>query len=140
MVEGPIIDSHVHLWDPQRFRMPWIDVIPPIQQRFERDTYAEHTRGVPIEQGVYLQVDTTPAYGLLEARWAIEQPPLIQAVVPYAPVEDGRIVASYLDALRAMGPRIKGVRRLIQAEADPDFHVKPAFLEGLRLLAEYRSE
>src|SRR6185437_14296386 len=34
-------------------------------------------------------------------------------------------------------PRIKGVRRLIQSETDPEFHVQPGFLEGLRLLPRY---
>jgi L-fuconolactonase len=117
--------------------MPWLDTLDPIRRRFELDAFAEHTHGVPLDQVVYVQVDTTPAYGLLEARWAAEQPAPVAGVVAYAPLEDGEIVATYLDELVRLGPRIKGVRRLLQAEPDPDFLIQPSFLEGLRLLPKY---
>lgn len=132
-----MVDSHVHLWDPRRFRMPWLDDIDALRRPFGMDTFVEHTRGLPLEQLVYVQVDTTPAYGWLEARWAVEQDPPLAGVVAWAPIDDGPIVASYLTALKELGPRIKGVRRLLQSEPDPDLLVAPDLLRGLRLLTEY---
>jgi L-fuconolactonase len=135
-----MVDSHVHLWDPQRFRMRWIEDNPTLRRRFELGEYAEHTDGLPIEGMVYVQVDVTDTYGLLEARWAAEQAnrdPRLKGIVAWAPIEDGAIAGTYLDALVTIGPLIKGVRRLIQAEADPEFHVRPDFLSGLRLLPKY---
>ncbi len=132
-----IVDAHVHLWDPQRFRMPWLDTIDQLRRAYEMDAFAEHTRGLSVDQAVYVQVDTTPAYGLLEARWAADQPAPVAGIVAYAPLEDGEIVATYLDELVRLGPRIKGTRRLLQAEPDPDFLIAPSFLDGLRLLPKY---
>ncbi len=114
MIEGPIIDSHVHLWDPRRFRMPWLDDIPELRRAFGTAEYSEDARQLPVSGVVYVQVDVTPAYGLLEAR-----------------------SASYLDALVALGDRIKGVRRLLQSEPDPEFLVAPELIEGLHLLPRY---
>jgi L-fuconolactonase len=138
MVEGiAIVDSHVHLWDPRRFRMPWLDNIDQLRQPLETQAFTEQSRGVHVESLVYIQVDVTPAYGLLEARWAagLERP--VGGIVAFAPIEDGTIVTSYLDALAQLGSRIKGVRRLLQSEPDPDFLVASDFLEGLRLLPRY---
>jgi L-fuconolactonase len=140
MPDFPIVDSHVHLWDPKRFRMPWIDDIPPLRQPFELNEYSEHTQGLPVEAMVYLQVDVTPAYGLLEASWAAaqaERDPRLLGLVAYAPLEDGLVASSYLDALKKTGPLVKGIRRLIQAETDPEFHVRPDFLDAVRLLPKY---
>jgi L-fuconolactonase len=44
---------------------------------------------------------------------------------------------AYLDALVAMSPLVKGVRRLIQGELDPEFCLRPRFVRGVQLLAEY---
>lgn len=132
-----MVDSHVHLWDPRRFRMPWLDDIDALRRPFGMETFVQHTRGLPLEQLVYVQVDTTPAYGWLEARWAVQQDPPLAGVVAWAPIDDGPIVASYLTALKELGPRIKGVRRLLQSEPDPDVLVAPDLLRGLRLLTEY---
>jgi L-fuconolactonase len=140
MLELPIVDSHVHLWDPRRFRMPWIDGNAQLSQRYELPEYAEHTRGLPVEAMVYLQVDVTPAYGLLEATWAAEQAVRDQrlaGIVAWAPLEDGLVAGAYLDALAKIGSLVKGVRRLIQSETDPDFQIRPDFLDGLRLLPKY---
>jgi L-fuconolactonase len=137
MPDVPIVDAHVHLWDPAHFRMPWLDDNARLNHAFGPSEYARDTDGFGVESVVYVQVDVTPAYGLLEARWAAAQGPLVAGIVAFAPIEDGATVGTYLDALLQIDPRIKGIRRLIQSETDPEFQVRPGFLEGLRLLPRY---
>lgn len=120
--------------------MPWLDGNSRLERPYGLDDFGQASEGLGVEAVVYEEVDVRPAYGILEARWAVEQAelnPLIAGIVATAPIEDGAPVSSYLDALVNLGPRIKGVRRLIQAEMDPEFQIRPALLEGLRLLPGY---
>ena len=140
MPDFPIVDAHVHLWNPRLFRMGWLDGNAILDRPYGLAEYREHTAGVAIEALVYLQVEVEPAYGLLEARWAAEraaEEPRLRAIVAWAPTEFGEQSRAYLDALVATTPLIKGVRRLIQGEADPDFAARPRFVRGVQLLAEY---
>ena len=57
---GPIVDSHVHLWDPTRFRMPWLDGNERIGKPFGLPEFREHSAGIAVEGIVYLQVEVTP--------------------------------------------------------------------------------
>lgn len=131
-----VVDSHVHLWDPTRFRMPWLDEEPTLNMAYGVAEFVHASSGLDVEAIVYVQVDATPAYGLLEARWAAAQS-RVGAVVAYAPMEDGEVVRTYLDELVKIGPLIKGVRRLLQSETDPEFTLQPALLQGLQLLPKY---
>ncbi len=140
MPDFPIIDSHLHLWDPARFRMRWVEGNPTLERPYGVADYREHTAGLDIEAMVYLQVDVDPAYALLEARWVVEraaEDPRIRAMVPWAPLEDGDRARSVLDALVATSPLVKGIRRLLQGEPDPEFCLRPDFVRGVQLLAEY---
>jgi L-fuconolactonase len=136
----PIIDSHVHLWDPQRFRITWIDGDPLLDQAYGLEAFHEHTRGVAIEAFVYLEVNVEPAYALLEARHIaglMAEDPRLRAIVAWAPLEHGTRLRSYLEALTAIDPRIRGVRRVVQGEPDPGFSARPDFVRGVQLLPEF---
>lgn len=136
----PIVDSHVHLWDPHHFRMRWLDGNELLDRAYLPDAFRAHTTGVDVEAIVYVETAVEPAYAWLEARWVDElsrTQPLIAGIVAHAPLEDGEAVRSYLDALGALGPRIKGVRRLLQDEADERFALRPDFERAVRLLPEY---
>lgn len=140
MPDVPIVDSHVHLWDPTAFRMPWLDGNDLLNHPFSLADYDEQTAGLPIQEIVYLQVEVTPAYGLLEALWAVNraaEDPRVQGIVAWAPLEDGAVCRTYLAALAELSPLIKGVRRVTQGEADNDFTSRPGFIEATRLLPEF---
>ncbi|MFN8522240.1 MAG: amidohydrolase family protein [Chloroflexota bacterium] len=136
----PIIDSHVHLWDPTRFHMPWLDGNERIGRAFGLQDYVEHTAGIEVEGIVYLEVDIAAPYTLLEPRWVAELPPVgppILGIVPFAPVEYGDRVRAFLEALVAVDPRVKGVRRIVQGESDPNYSSRGEFISGVRALPDY---
>lgn len=140
MPDFPIVDAHVHLWDPGALRIPWLDANEVLNRPFGLAEYREHSAGGEVAAFVYVQVDVAPAYGLSEARLAAAQAaadPRLQALVAYAPLEDGVCVRSYLDDLVRVSPLIRGVRRLTQGEADPAFCLRPGFVEGVRQLPGY---
>jgi len=140
MPDFPIVDAHVHLWDPSYFRMEWLDGNARLGKRFGLEEYAEHTAGIEVEALVYLEVDLARDYRLLEAKWVADlaqQDDRIKGIVASAPVEYGNQVRAFLDALVSTSPRVKGVRRLTQGEADPEYCLQPRFLDGIRLLPEY---
>lgn len=140
MMNYPIIDSHVHLWNPARQRMRWLDGNTAIERPFTLDDFGAAAAGLPVEGIVYVEVAVEPAYAFLEAQAVAtlaQQEPRIQGIVAAAPVEDGPLIRDYLAALVALGPQIKGVRRLLQGESDPAFCLRPGFVAGVRLLPEF---
>jgi L-fuconolactonase len=140
MPSGPIVDSHVHLWDPTRYRIPWLDTVPKINRPLGLSDYDEATAGLEVAALVYLQVEVAPVYALLEARDLValsEQDSRIQGIVPWAPLEFGETARYFLEELVALGPKIKGVRRIVQDEPAPEFCLQPSYIEATRLLPKY---
>jgi L-fuconolactonase len=141
MPDFPIVDTHVHLWDPRRFRMSWLDGNAVLDQPYGVAEYRQHTAGVAIDAMVYLQVEVEPPYALLEAEWAAaraQEEPRLQGLVLWAPLEYGEQARAFLEALIAVDPlRVKGIRRIIQFEPDLEFCLQPRFVRGVQLVAEY---
>ena len=140
MPDSPIVDAHVHLWDPELMRIPWLDAVAELNRPFGLAEYRAHTAGVAVAELIYVQVEVAPAYALSEARRAAAlaaEEPRLRAIVAYAPLEDGARARSYLDDLVQISPLVRGVRRITQGEADPAFCLRPGFVEGVRLLPAY---
>jgi L-fuconolactonase len=136
----PIVDAHVHLWNPDQFNLPWLAGIPTLNRPYGLPEYREQTEGLLIIGMVYVEVGVDPQQALREVSYVVElaqEEPRLQAIVAAAPVERGAAVREHLEALVALSPLIKGVRRNIQDEAEPDFCLRPDFVAGVRLLAEF---
>ncbi len=69
----PIVDAHVHLWDPQHFPLLWLAGSAVLNQPYGLAEYRAHTAGIDVAAFVYVQVDVEAPFGLLEAQWAIDR-------------------------------------------------------------------
>ncbi|HEU0003220.1 MAG TPA: amidohydrolase family protein [Ktedonobacteraceae bacterium] len=136
----PIIDAHVHLWNPRQFSMSWLAGIPQLNRSYGLPDYHQQTQGLPISGMVYVEVGVEPQQALREAQHVADlarEEPRLQAIVAAAPVERGATLREHLEALVALSPLIKGVRRNIQDETEADFCLQPDFIAGVRLLPQF---
>ena len=136
----PIVDAHVHLWNPAQFSMSWLAGIPRLNRLYGLRDSREQTQGLPITAIVYVEVGVEAQEALCEARHVTElarEEPSLQAVVAAVPVERGEAVREHLESLVASSPLIKGVRRNLQDEAEPGFCLRPDFVAGVLLLAQF---
>ncbi len=139
MPKFPIVDTHLHLWDPKRLRYPWLDGSAVLNRPYLLDDYAAATAGIDVEAMVFLQAEVEPAQFRDEAAWVAglaEHEPRIAGMVAWAPLEKGRSVAADLEGLAQHGI-LRGIRRIIQFEPDLDFCLRPDFIEGVRTLADF---
>lgn len=138
----PIVDAHVHLWDVSQFPRPWLAARPSLNRPFGLAEYQEQTGGLPIAEMVYVETGVAPSYTLLEAQWAVslaerDPRPRLRGIVAAAPLDDGLHVRAYLETLAGLGPLVKGVRRNLEGERDPNVCLRDDFIQGVRLLTEY---
>jgi L-fuconolactonase len=139
MPDFPIIDSHVHLADPGRFGYAWTASAPSLNRRVLVDDLIRAAGPVQIEKLVFVEVDVDLPQHLDEARWIDGMATgdrRIAGMVAALPLERGRAIEGELDQLRR-NKVLRGIRRLIQNQADPDFCIQPTFIEGLKLLARH---
>lgn len=134
----PLVDSHVHFWDPDHLNYPWLQAVPALNQAFLPGKLAQEATAVNLQKIVFVQADCAAEDGLAEVAWVSELAqvePRIQGIVAFAPLEKGAASASYLEKLKAY-PLVKGVRRLIQSEA-LGFARQPEFIQAVQQLASF---
>ncbi|WP_137111783.1 amidohydrolase [Rhodobacter sp. SY28-1] len=137
MPSFPIIDSHLHLWDPRRLSYPWL--FDPLDRPFLPADFKAASAGVDIEALVFLECAAVPDQTFVEAdqvlAWAVEEP-RIAAMVCNAPLEKGDGVRADLERLAGID-KVRGIRRIYQDEPDPAFCLRPDFVAGVRALADH---
>ncbi len=135
----PIIDSHVHLYDPTRLRHSWLDAVPAINRAHLPADFDRACGSVAVDKLVFVEVAADPGLHLAEAAFVqglADADPRIAAIVAHAPVEKGDAVEHDLAAL-ARFPALRGIRRLIQGEPDPGMCLEPGFLAGVRRVGRH---
>lgn len=139
----PIIDTHQHLWDLDRFNLPWInpnsDAQEPIRHTFLIPEYHQHTAGLNIAKTIYMEVNIHPEQQQEEANWAIglcenNDNNMAGAVIGGFPHDEG--FANYVTPL-AGKDAVKGVRTILHdADRPQGMCLKPRFVDNIRLLGD----
>jgi predicted TIM-barrel fold metal-dependent hydrolase len=142
-----IIDTHQHLWDLGRFRLPWLKNKPSLAKNYLMADYLAATadlgkfgdRPAKIVKTVYMEVDVDPAQQPAEAEYVLGickkgDTPMAAAVISGRPASDE--FAKYLDRFKG-NPHLKGVRQVLHVdETPPRYCLDPKFIRGIRLLGE----
>ncbi|MFO0911671.1 MAG: amidohydrolase family protein [Pirellulales bacterium] len=139
---GPaIIDCHQHLWDLDRFRLPWLEEAQPVLRRsYGVEDYRAATQGINVRQAVYLEVDVDASQLDAEAEALVElsrgqTAPTRGVVIGGRPGAEE--FAKYIERHRG-APEIKGVRQVLNGPATPPGHcTSRQFVDSIRRLAEF---
>lgn len=126
-----VIDSHLHLWDPEVLTYEWLE--GPLAWRFaEEEIYEEQLEGVSEEAAIFVQADPIESQSLDEVRWvdSIALAAGVVAIVAGARLDRGAATDAQLEALSEFD-RVVGVRHLLQGEPD-GFALSSAFQRGAR--------
>ncbi|GAB5522806.1 MAG: amidohydrolase family protein [Roseivirga sp.] len=129
------IDAHQHFWQYDPVRDSWIDNSMSVLKRdFMPDDLRRDMESCKTTGSIAVQADQSEQETRFLLKLAAENPS-IKAVVGWVDLQADD-VAERLEHF-AQNPRFKGVRHIVQAEADERFMLRPAFLRGIQALADY---
>jgi L-fuconolactonase len=130
------IDAHHHLWKYSAAEYGWITpAMPALRHDFLPQDLEPLMHHFGIEGTVAVQARQT----LEETTWLLglaEKHPLIRGVVGWAPLTDGAGVKRSLERFGG-NPKLRGVRHVVQDEADPRYILRQDFNEGVSALREF---
>ncbi|CAH1661738.1 Putative TIM-barrel fold metal-dependent hydrolase [Hyphomicrobiales bacterium] len=126
-----IIDTHLHLIEPERFTYPWIADEPPLQRTFNLKAYWDDAKPLGIAAALHMEVDVSPDQVEAEATHVTGLGvPIVGAIAGCRP--DLPAFAEQVGRLAA-NPHVKGVRHVFQGK--PEIYENPLLVENLRRLA-----
>lgn len=108
-----IVDAHVHVWNLQQFRLPWLDHAGPILDRnYTLVDYQQAIEGLNIVRSYYVEVDVAPNQKEAEARYVTElcaqgKGPIRAAILGGTPGKPG--FRAYINQFKN-DPHVRGVR------------------------------
>jgi L-fuconolactonase len=141
----PLVDTHLHLWDPARLDYGWIKGNPLFDRPYHVEDYARDLGSVDVEAMVFLECfadfDAERGQYLEEVAFVEDEArrdPRLKAIVPMAPLERGARVEPILAEMAERHPMVKGIRRIVEFDADPRaLTLSPDFIAGVNLLDQF---
>ena len=135
----PILDTHQHLWDLDKFQLPWLSGGGPLATSHVMSDYLKAAEGLNVVKTIYMEVDVHPSQLVAEAEYVFDfcrrsDNPMVGAVIGGRPSSE--LFRPYLDRFKGE-PHLKGVRQVLHTPATPaGYCVEEAFVAGVRLLGE----
>ena len=69
MIDFPIVDTHLHLWDPKLISYPWLDNVPLLNKPYLLSDFNNACGKVHVEKMVFLQCECDPSQYRTEVEW-----------------------------------------------------------------------
>ena len=135
----PIIDTHQHLWDLEKFNLPWAAGIPQLNHSFVTSDYLEAAKTSEVVKTVYMEVDVEPAQRVAEVEYITnlcqqDDNPTAAAVIAGSP--DAADFQDYMAQFKD-NTYVKGIRQVLHTpESQPGRCVEPGFIAGIKHLGE----
>ena len=131
----PVTDTHQHLWDLSKLRLPWLQGAGELNRSFVMKDYLDATAGLNVVKAVYMEVDVTPEDKQAEAEYVValcqrRDNPTCAAVIGARVADAG--FKDYITRFKG-SPWVKGVRQII---GKPGQCLEEPFVKGVRLLGE----
>jgi predicted TIM-barrel fold metal-dependent hydrolase len=135
----PIVDTHQHLWDLTKFRLPWLKKDDVFNKSHVMSDYLQATAGLNVVKSIYMEVDLAPEQQTEEAEYVIglcqrADNPMVAAVISARPASDGfaKYIGQFKDTIY-----VKGVRQVLHVDGTPPgYCLDEKFIKGVRLLGE----
>ena len=145
MPNFPIIDTHLHVFDHSRLKYTGFESNPLFARDYHVEDYRRDCGNVAVEAMVFLEcyADFTPERGqyIEEIRFVEDEQkrdPRLKAIVPMAPLEWGGRVEPMLAEMAEQHPDVRGIRRIVEFDADPRaLTLSKSFIEGVNLLEKF---
>jgi L-fuconolactonase len=135
-----IIDTHQHLWDLSRQKLPWLESAEEVLKHdYRTEEYLAATKGLNV-RAVYMEVDVAPEEEAAEAEFVIglcrdKDKPTIAAVIGGRPASPD--FEAYVKRFADSG-YVKGVREVIHNERSPaGYCLREEFVLGIRTLGKH---
>ena len=145
MIEFPIIDSHIHLIDRQRFEYSWsggsswATGATKLHRNWTADDLSGASTPYRIQGFVCVEADVDMPQYLDEAEW-VESISMhdsrVLACVACLPLERGLSIEPEMSRIASLR-HVRGVRRLIQNMPDSSVILERDFLDAINLLPRY---
>jgi Predicted metal-dependent hydrolase of the TIM-barrel fold len=132
-----IIDTHVHIWDLENIKYPWLDGDTTILNRsYAIDELEPARKEAGITNGVFVQAEDSFA----DADYMLamcETTPWMVGAVCWLPLMDPVAMEKVLTEKYLKNKYFKGVRHLIHFDVNPKWLLQEKVLEGLNILVKY---
>lgn len=137
----PIVDTHQHLWDLDKFHLPWLknEGARPINRSFVMSDYVNATAGLNVVKTIYMEVNVHPDQQAQEAEYVIDlcqrdDNPMVAAVIGGFPHAEN--FADFITPF-SQSPYVKGVRTVLHdADRPQGLCLQPRFVDNIKRLGE----
>src|SRR5476649_1336889 len=98
----PIVDAHVHFWNPAKLNYPWLASVPALSRAFLPEDYSAATKTANVGKIIFVEGGCAASQRIDETNWISEiakRETRLKGIVAQASVELGTRVTNELIAL-----------------------------------------